>query len=470
MLPIKNNIFIVIALAMALMIGSCMSLEKVSIANLRLEYDKKPLRLRGTSLPIGVSVITTDQKRLRTRGFSGGNLKWSNFRVSVEGGNFSNGKIAISGDNPSDTISVRITSVHHPEWEIREVIGLNHLLSIRTNPVEPVVWAPDESFKMTLDSYYDNGQAYTSRLSNKLIKQMNLSMKAEGGVFSGGRFHIFEDFENIPQHIVSLNLESQDNPEVSDFFWARLTYIKNYMFSTSASDAWSGSAGRSGFSGSDGNSDGRCGGRGEDGEDGRHGEDGKNGYDLDIFVDAYSDTILHTDLVYVEVATLGSSATKHYLINPSGGNISIQTRGGDGGNGGTGGNGGSGGNGGRGKEITIEHKDSTGVHYITKLEHGGRGGRGGNGGYGGNGGNGGRGGDIFIHYTPVAKPYLHIIIPESIGGDGGSGGSPGLAGSGGTGGTGNPSGSSGNSGNCGRRGIDGYRGPDGQIIYTLVDN
>src|SRR6266498_3814543 len=106
---------------------SCMSLQKVSIANMRLEYDKKQLRIKGSTLPIGVSVITNDQKRLQTRGFSKGKLAWSNFIVSVDGGNYSNGKITIPKDSPMDTISIKISSKHHPEWEIREVIWLNRL-------------------------------------------------------------------------------------------------------------------------------------------------------------------------------------------------------------------------------------------------------------------------------------------------------------------------------------------------------
>jgi len=470
MLTVKNKFSLTILLAITLfIISSCMSLEKISIANMRLEYDKKQIRVRGSALPIGVSIITSDQKRLQTRGFSSGKLKWSNFLISVEGGNYSNGKIVIPKDSPSDTISIRITSKHHPEWEIREVIWLNRLLSIRANAIEPIAWAPDETFKMNLDAYYDNGQMYTNKLNNKLIKQMELNAKAEGGVFSSGKFHIFEDFEMIPEHLVSLSLESQRYPEVSDIFSKRLTYIKNYKFSQSVGSAWSGSSGRSGSSGNAG-SNGEHGGNGSDGEDGRNGEHGQYGDDLGVFVDAYPDSILQTDLVYVEVTLLKNSTKKHFLINPNGGSIAITTYGGDGGSGGQGGNGGIGGNGGAGKEIREEYKDSTGVHYKTRIGHGGHGGDGGNAGYGGIGGDGGPGGNINIHYTSKAKPYLHIINPQSIGGDGGRGGSGGYAGAGGSGGNGNPTGKSGRSGSAGNSGASGYRGTDGQVLYILVND
>jgi len=316
-----------------------MSLQKVSIANMRLEYDKKQLRIKGSTLPIGVSVITNDQKRLQTRGFSKGKLAWSNFIVSVDGGNYSNGKITIQKDSPMDTISIKISSKHHPEWEIREVIWLNRLLSMKITPVEPIVWATDETFKMKLDAYYDNGQVYNNKLNNKLIKQMGLGVDIEGGTFSGGKFRIFEDFEQIPLHTVSFRLHSLSHPEIDDLFTRRLNYIKHYNYSSSGGSGWNGSSGRSGSSGSDG-STGSHGGDGSHGEDGHYGDNGKDGCDLEGFVDAYPDSILQTDLVYVEVKEMCGAALKHYLVNPAGGNISIHTYGGDGGAGGSGGSGG----------------------------------------------------------------------------------------------------------------------------------
>jgi hypothetical protein len=465
----KPSIFILNFLIVMCM-ASCMSLEKVTIENLRLEYDKKPLRLRGTNLPIGVSVITADQKRLTTWGFSHGRLKWSNFNISVQGGWFSNGKIIIPPESASDSISVSIVSKHHPEWKINEVIALNHLLDIRTSVVEPVVWAPDESFKIMLSAHYDNGQVYSNKLTSSLIKKMDLLMETEGGQFSGGKFNIYEDFENIPGHTVFFKLEQIGKPSIADSFARMLNYIKHYYYSRSEFSGFNGFSGSIGSSGASGSSDGECGTNGGHGGDGNRGEHGKDGDDLNVFVDSYFDSILQADLVYVEVDDLSCPNRKKYLINPNGGSILVSTSGGDGGNGGSGGNGGNGGSGANGKEIKWEEKDSTGVHYYSKIERGGQGGDGGDAGYGGNGGDGGYGGDIFIHYTAKAKLYLSIIVPESIGGDGGRGGSAGLPGSGGSGGSGNPSGSSGRSGNSGRNGLDGRDGARGQVIYTLVEN
>jgi len=467
---LKNKIpACLLSVVMTLAVSSCMSLEKVSIANMRLEYDKNQLRLRGVSLPIGVSVITSDQKRLTTRGFSHGKLKWSNFIISVQGGRYSNGKIAILPDNPSDSILLKITSKHHPEWEIKQAIVLNHLLNIKMSVVEPVIWAPEEDFNINLDSYYDNGQVYSSKLTTNLMKKKGFSMEVEGGEFTAGKFHIFDDFELIPMHTIFFKLRSLGNPAIADSFSRMLNYIKNYSFSSSELMGWTGSSGNNGSSGAQG-SDGERGGNGSSGGNGHQGEHGRNGTDLVVFADAYQDSILNTVLVYVEVKESGSMDTKKYLINPDGGNITVSTYGGDGGDGGSGGNGGGGGNGGKGREIKWEVKDSTGVHYFSKTGHGGHGGHGGDAGFGGNGGDGGRGGDIYIRYTERTSSYLSIIIPQSIGGRYGAGGSSGLPGSGGAGGAGNPNGSAGNSGRSADRGNDGERGQEGRIEYKLVDD
>lgn len=465
---IKLSIFIFTIILFVGMV-SCMSLEKVTIANLRLEYDKKPLRLKGTSLPIGVSVITADQKRLTTRGFSHGRLKWSNFNISVKGGRFSNGKIIIMPDCESDSISLSILSKHHPEWKINEVIVLNHLLDVKASIVEPVVWAPDESFKIMLSTHYDNDQVYSNRLTSSFIKKMNLLIETEGGQFSGGKFNIYEDFEKIPEHTIFFKLQQIGKPSIADSFARRLNYIKHYYYGRTEFSGLNGFSGNDGSAGFSGSSNGDCGKDGGNGNDGNPGEHGNGGDDLNIFVDAYTDNILQTDLVYVEVDDLNHPYRKKYLINPNGGSILARTSGGDGGNGGSGGSGGNGGNGAKGKEIMWETKDSTGVHYHYKTGHGGRGGDGGDAGYGGNGGDGGDGGDILIHYTAKAKPYLYIIKAESTGGDGGRGGNAGSAGKGGSGGYGDPFGSSGRNGNSGRSGNNGRDGSNGHIIYTLVD-
>lgn len=63
-----------------------------------LEYDPAVLRIKGNSLPIGIVVISDKGQKTQTKGFLNGVDNWSKYKIEVDSGNYSNGKIKINGN------------------------------------------------------------------------------------------------------------------------------------------------------------------------------------------------------------------------------------------------------------------------------------------------------------------------------------------------------------------------------------
>jgi hypothetical protein len=73
-----------------------------------------------------------------------------------------------------------------------------------------------------------------------------------------------------------------------------------------------------------------AGGNGQNGEPGRHGcdgQDGARGNTIEVFADAYNDSILQTTLVYIELFNRELNEVHKYLLNPDGGGISVFAKG-----------------------------------------------------------------------------------------------------------------------------------------------
>jgi len=169
---------------------------------------------------------------------------------------------------------------------------------------------------------------------------------------------------------------------------------------------------------------------GRSGRDGAHGSDGGPGSTARVFVYAHQDLVQ----VKVEASVLRDgkwkARTRRFLVDPQGGSLIVDVRGGDGGEGEDGQDGGDGGMGGEG--------DPPGRH-----------GAGGHGGHGGDGGDGGPGGTVEFFIDPGALEVLELFEARYGGGAGG------LGGNGGSGGGGDTVGQEGGEGRAGRDGPPG---------------
>jgi hypothetical protein len=158
-------------------------------------------------------------------------------------------------------------------------------------------------------------------------------------------------------------------------------------------DGMSGTNGTDGMRGSDGNSDpqhavaGGNGSNGSSGSDGMNGSRGGDGADVHIWLAPHPK---NPDLIEAEVLA-GKNKDSFYLIDASGGSLTVKTDGGRGGNGGKGGRGGRGGAGGSGWPSGMSGQD----------------GLAGRDGFSGSDGSGGR---ITVTYDPAVGPHLGEVL------------------------------------------------------------
>ncbi|MFC2137206.1 hypothetical protein ACFLTE_03425 [Bacteroidota bacterium] len=443
------------------------SLRDKEIHHISLNYEDNCLKIPGNSFKIGISAVTIDGNELSTKGFLDGNIRWSNYKIDIKGGNYFAGKVFINntqGYLPGRAVKVNISSKHHPEINISRVIRLNYETELIIKPTTKFIKAPGRIAKFGFINVFDNDMCIlTNKSTRGAYHFSNYNIAVDGGYFKKGMLCISDNIFDFKGHKVSIYSQLKTNPEITAKYEFLLDYKDHYVKNIYASNGFSGAYGTNGYSGSTGND-------GGNGSNGGHGSDGFHGHDISVFVDSYYDTILHTNLLKVRIEDLVTRKRWRYLVNPDGGSITIRSYGGDGGSGGSGGNGGNGGDGYDGAVYTITKKinDST---YVTETHRkpGGHGGNGGDGGDGGYGGYGGNGGNIFVFVTPEAMRYDHLIHVESIPGCGGSGGYGGSAGSGGNGGDGEPDGRSGSSGSSGWSGGSGYGGIPGIVDFLVLD-
>jgi hypothetical protein len=180
-----------------------------------------------------------------------------------------------------------------------------------------------------------------------------------------------------------------------------ITYDYNFIsnFSGAAgADGFSGMDGTAGSSGSMGSTDpnnpspGGDGGNGTDGSNGGDGGDGGNAPPVQIRV-----TLRPGAPALLQASVSAAGKQRLYLVDPTGGALTVKADGGPGGSGGRGGRGGAGGSGGSGTPS-------------------GNSGMAGSDGRNGFDGSPGKGGSITVTYDPQAKPYLSAIRLENKGG------------------------------------------------------
>ncbi len=436
------------------------------IKDVFVRFDPNCLRIPGAKLPIGITTVLKNGDVTETRGFLDGETRWRNFKIRTEGGYFLNGNLFLSNiDKPLKGKGITVFVFNRKTKQLikEQFIPFNFEVDIKLLTKTGFKKAPGQSIDIGFKKTYNNQMSSYAWPRNNTQALNEFTIYADGAFLKNGNILIHPDPFKINNHKIKVKAIYKNNQSLSDSIEVTLDYRANYHYFSSGSNGFSGFWGSSGSSGSS-----SC--NGSNGQDGKNGDHGSNGPDLEVYADAYFDTIINEELLFVEVTQLGRVSKKSYFINVDGGSIRICSDGGDGGNGGDGGDGGSGGNGKDGEKHskTIHVNDST-TKTIEWQDPGKAGGHGGDGGYAGNGGDGGHGGYITIYYTQYAQQYLHLIQATSRGGDGGDGGDGGNGGSGGNGGNGSPDGPDGSDGRPGNDGFDGYDGNPGKITLVLVE-
>ncbi|HET6255767.1 MAG TPA: hypothetical protein VFE32_16950 [Puia sp.] len=413
------------------------------VQQFRLRYDHTVLRIPGQSIPVGILTRTAKKVTANTKGYLQGDQGWSKYKVEVQGGSFSNGKIRIAKSTQyqkGDSLTVSVYTRKwflggKDKWLLTKKIPYDYEDSISILTTGNIGRAPGGHVQFGIRTWYDNHQ-FADRWATKKKKLTGFVFAFDGTHLakSKGDLTIEADPDKISHDQVGLTAMLAKDSVIRDTLRIQLDYIAAYQCKVAA---------------------------------------GGDGHDLRVSADVYDDSLIHARLLRIDVSDSVAKKTYHYRVNTNGGSISISSAGGNGLDGRDGLDGASG-NPGSDGAVSVDVETTTGpdgtVQTTTNTTQGpgGDGSPGGNGEDGEEGGSGGNGGNIFIRYTPAVTPYLSLIKALSIPGNGGSGGRGGQGGSGGTGGSGNPSGMNGSDGMPGHDGTDGAAGHKGKVVLTAI--
>lgn len=407
-----------------------------------IKYDHSALRIPGKNFAIGLVVPGDGRQAPDTIGYPGSGSGWSKYRITVDSGSFSGGKIRLARSNlykKGDSVIVTIYARKwllggKGKWLATRRIPYNYEDSITLLTSGNSGRSPGDHVQFGVRTSYNNRQFADQWFPAKKKNRNNFSFTFEGGHLSKskGDLKIDTDPTRIVNDRVRLIARLARDTTISDTLQFLLDYTAQYQCRIRSAT---------------------------------------RGHDLGVAADAYYDSIIHTTLLKIDVLDSTAKKSYHYLVNTNGGSLTLSTRGADGADG-RGGFDGTLGSAGSTGTISVDVQTTTAADgtiqttTTTTQGPGGNGGDGGNGEDGKDGDNGANGGDIIVHYTKAAAPFLNKITALSQPGTGGSGGRGGTGGSGGSGGSGNPSGSDGRRGNDGRNGFDGTAGKAGKVSFV----
>jgi hypothetical protein len=408
----------------------------------RLRYDHKALRTPDQTFSIGIITRSAKGDSTKTKGYLQGGQGWTKYKVEVQGGSFSNGKIRIaksSGYQKGDSLTI---SVYTRKWFLggkdkfllARKIPYNYEDSISLLTTGNIGRAPGDHVQFGVRTWYDNHQ-FKDQWATAKQKLNGFTFRFDGVHRSKSKadLTIEADPDKIQNDRVGLTAMLASDTAIRDSLFITLNYIAAYQCKVASSGS---------------------------------------GHDLNVNAGVYDDSLIGARLLRVDIYDSVAKKTYHYKVNSNGGSISISSSGANGLDGRNGLDGASGSNGSDGT-ISVDVETTTasdGTTQTTTNETQGSGSdgeKGGDGEDGEDGDNGGNGGNIFIHYSPGVTPFLSLIKAISVPGNGGSGGRGGDGGIGGSGGMGNPPGNSGLNGNSGRNGFDGAAGNKGKVVFTL---
>ncbi|WP_348620476.1 hypothetical protein [Pedobacter lusitanus] len=418
---------------------------KTDMQKYLLEYDPAVLRIKGNSLPIGIVVISDKGQKTQTKGFLNGVDNWSKYKIEVDSGNYSNGKIKINGNwkvyKKGDSLTVNVYTKNwflggKEKWLFRQKIPYNYETNINILTTGNFSKAPGDHVQFGVRKHFDN-KMFIDKWApvKKNLKDFIFMFNGVHISKSKGDLKIDNDPTQIKNGKIQLITLLAKNTAITDTLNVLLDYVANYQFNTQ--------------------SNGRA-------------------YDLNVTADIYPDSVINAKLLKIKIQNDATHKTYHYWVNANGGSIAISSKGGNGSDGLNGTDGAPGTPGSSGTVSTniktvINSDGTTTTTTDIVTGQGGDGGNGQDGGKGQDGDSGGDGGNIIINYSPAVTPYLKLIKVFNIPGKGGSGGKGGKGGTGGTGGSGNPNGNAGLNGQDGRHGFDGSNGRKGKVTFIMTN-
>ncbi|HMH21162.1 MAG TPA: hypothetical protein VK563_05280 [Puia sp.] len=407
-----------------------------------IKYDHSALRIPGRAFAIGLVIPAVGRTAADTIGWPGDKNGWSKYRIVVDSGSFSGGKVRLDRSNgykKHDSVTVTVFTRKwllggKGKWLATRRIPYNYEDSIAVLTSGNTAKSPGDHLQFGVRTIYDNKQFTDQWFPAKKKNRNDFSVSFEGGHLSKskGDLKIDTDPARFVNHRVRLIARLARDTAISDTLQFLLDYTAQYQCRIRSATG---------------------------------------GHNLDVAADAYYDSLLHTTLLKIDVLDSTGKKTYHYLVNTNGGSLVLSSKGADGLDGrngfdGTPGSPGSAGLVSVGVQTTTADDGSTQTTTTTTQGPGGDGSNGANGEDGAEGGNGYDGGNIVIHYTKAAASFLEKITAQSQPGNAGSGGRGGTGGSGGIGGNGNPSGNNGIRGNDGRNGFDGVAGKAGKVSFA----
>jgi hypothetical protein len=412
-----------------------------------LEYDPAVLRIKGNSLPIGIVIISDKGQKSQTKGFLNGVDDWSKYKIEVDSGSYSNGKIKIKESGKEykkgDSLTVNVYTKKSflffsskGNWLFSQKIPYNYETSINILTTGNFSKAPGDHVQFGVRKYFDN-KMFIDKWApvKKNLKDFVFLFNGVHISKSKDDLKIDKDPTQIKNDKIQLIALLAKNTAITDTLNVLLDYVASYQCNIQSGGA---------------------------------------GYDLNVTADIYHDSIINAQLLKIKIENNATHKIYNYWVNTNGASLAISSKGAYGSDGLNGTDGLAGTSGSPGTVSTnvetITNADGTTTTTTnTVTGPGGDGGNGQNGGNGQDGDAGGNGGNITVNYSPAVTPFLNLIKAISIPGKGGSGGRAGRGGLGGSGGSGNPNGNTGSNGLDGRSGFDGYDGRMGNVTFTMTN-
>ncbi len=409
---------------------------------IKLKYDTNVLRISGNKVPIGIVSYSDKGVLQQTRGLLNGNYNWTKYRIEVDSGSYTNGKIKMGGSTTlykkGDSVTVH---VYARKWLLggkgalllTGKIPYNYETGIKILTKGTFTKAPGNHVGFGIHTTYNNKMTVDKWApASKNLQDFVLAADSGSHISkSKGDLKIDNDPVKIINDKVRLIAILAKDPAIKDTLQIVLDYVANYQCNIASANT---------------------------------------GHNLKVTANVYDDSLIHAKLMHIHVSDSIGKKAYDYVFNTVGGSIHISTKGANGADGTQGYTGANGSNGSDGiisttDETTTNADGTTSTTTITSQGPGSDGSNGDDGGNGTDGDNGSNGGNITVIYNAAAQPYLNLLTAVSIPGTGGMGGMAGSGGAGGSGGSGNPSGMSGNRGNDGLPGNDGANGISGKVIF-----
>jgi hypothetical protein len=204
-----------------------------------IKYDHSALRVPGKSFAIGLVIPAAGRKPADTIGYPGDNNGWSKYRLTVDSGSFSGGKIKLDRSNlykKRDSVTV---TVYARKWLlggkgkrlITRRIPYNYEDSIVVLTNGNTGKSPGDHVQFGVRTIYDNKQFNDQWFPAKKKNRNNFSFAFEGGHLSKtkGDWKIDSDPSHFVDHRVSLTARLAKDTAISDTLQFLLDYTAQYQ-------------------------------------------------------------------------------------------------------------------------------------------------------------------------------------------------------------------------------------------------